>query len=729
MSSRHNAHHHHAVHKLSVVLVVVSAIVICGLAVLVFYLLGTMSQIDQSAEKAQDKATETAAKNKIISTGQSRTVRSQLGFTLDYDPTVISASGRVTSPSKSREAAVQEQEFIDEELELDRPYDMISFKSSLTEDQTGPILNVMTSSRKSFWQDRLAESKYAGKSKEDILIDFVVTPEIDADTVIGSREGIILGGINYEKVTLVHDNTAYGVKVPTIDTYFFTVQNDRPYWVTIANSASQPELVSTYMSIIRTMKYSPIDEDLLGRKGVSSIVLASDIELPKNTSNVPEELDEDSIVKVVLINQPSVVRILSIRCADISLVSGANKVELGEGCNGGVGSGSFISSDGYIATNGHVVTVAASSLVVPSLKSSNENVQKLLDFLVAANKMTAEQRDRLIAGVRAKDASALKALNNVPDLIDESMLRLAKDKIQYGIQTSNQPMHIGSNGLNFGDTVIEAKFVDMDYDERNSNDALLGRAEFTHSDVAILKAKGEFPSVVLGTIDSLDEGDDLTAIGFPAFVDNAIDTSKWQTTPTVTQGSVIVIQNDAKVGGRRVIRTDVQISAGNSGGPAFNNDGEQIGLITYGAAGCPDRKCFGDGTVRDVADLKKLITKNKITLKASNITRDWAQALESYESGDYKTALVYFDKVEEAYPANYLVASLSRDARKQLGSDTDISGVVQTRNTVIGLFIGFVTIGLTIATVIIIIIIRLTKHHPHLPPQAPPPLPPAAPQI
>jgi S1-C subfamily serine protease len=690
-----------------------------------------MGVIGQSAEKAQDKATEAAAENKIIGAAQLRMVRSQLGFTLRYDPTVISATGQVTVPPKSTSSSAQVQEFADETLELDRPYGAVNFKSTLNEDKTSPTLNVMTNSRKDFWQDRSSNPASQGKSKEDILIDFVISPYLDGNTVMGGRENVTLGGVKYERVTLLHDNTAYGVKTPTIDTYFFTIQNDRPYWSVIANSASQPELVSTYMSILQTVRYSPIDETLLGQKGRSRVVLASDIELPKNTSNVPEELDEDSIVKVVLANQPSVVRILAIRCAQVSLVSGANKAEFGEGCNGGVGSGSFISSDGYIATNGHVVTVAAPSLIIPALKSSTENVQKMLDFLVAVNKMTAEQRDRLIAGVRANDASALSALNKVPDLIDENMLQLSKDKIEYGIQTSNQPIHIGDNGLNFSDTVVEARFVDMDYDEKNSNDALLGKSEFTHSDVAILKVKtkGEFPSVALGTIDSLDEGDDLTAIGFPAFVDNAIDTSKWQTTPTVTQGSVIVIQNDAKVGGRRIIRTDVQISAGNSGGPAFNNDGEQIGLVTYGAAGCPDRKCFGDGTVRDVADLKKLIAKDKISLKASNITRDWVTALESYESGDYKNALVYFDKVEESYPANYLVASLSRDARKQLGSDTDISGVVQTRNMVIGLFVAFVSIGLTAAVIIIVVILRLTKHHGYLPPQAPPPLPPATPRI
>ena len=87
-----------------------------------------------------------------------------------------------------------------------------------------------------------------------------------------------------------------------------------------------------------------------------------------------------------------------------------------------------------------------------------------------------------------------------------------------------------------------------------------------------------------------------------------------------------------------------QIAAGNSGGPAFDDDGKQIGLNTYGGSSCADRSernnsCFGEGVFRDIADLKTMAKKNNVALSANGeLTKLWKDGLESFSQGKYSQA-------------------------------------------------------------------------------------------
>jgi hypothetical protein len=149
----------------------------------------------------------------------------------------------------------------------------------------------------------------------------------------------------------------------------------------------------------------------------------------------------------------------------------------------------------------------------------------------------------------------------------------------------------------------------------------------------------------------------------------------------------------------------VPIGQGNSGGPAFNDAGEQIGLNTYSALKCADLKCYGDGQVRDVADLKALIKKNNITLQRGGIIDDWTNALTAYTKGNYSDALNSLTKVHEEYPANYLVGSLLNVARQQVGTETDTSASYQAQELVsimLAVLIGLIAVVTIIMTGLII---------------------------
>ena len=139
-------------------------------------------------------------------------------------------------------------------------------------------------------------------------------------------------------------------------------------------------------------------------------------------------------------------------------------------------------------------------------------------------------------------------------------------------------------------------------------------------------------------------------------------TKKSKTVPTVTQGDVSGSASDA--GGHKLFSMSAQIAAGNSGGPAFDDDGKQIGLNTYGGSSCADRSernnsCFGEGIFRDIADLKTMAKKNNVALSANGeLTKLWKDGLESFSQGKYSQAKAKFEQLDKKYPDNYLVAKM-----------------------------------------------------------------------
>lgn len=437
--------------------------------------------------------------------------------------------------------------------------------------------------------------------------------------------------------------------------------------------------------------------------------------LPENTSNIPDKLDKDTLVTVVAKNQPAVVRILTWRCADITILSSSSSVVLQDVCGGEVGSGSFISKDGYIVTNGHVVALGITGLVMSGLDSI-ETVSKYLTVLTQ-NSIISQADANIILSLKTKgDPKADDALQQTIEALPDSIVSIKKDSITYAVQLANEPMRVVREGdrsdVDFTDTIIEATLIDQDYDIESSTNALISGSEFQSSDVALLKViNGDYPYVELGSIDALKTGDQLTAIGFPGFVDNSINTEQWQTVPSITQGTVKDILDDASVNARKIITTTVKIAQGNSGGPAFNDQGLQIGVNTYGSFECEDTKCFGDGTVRDIADLKALLKKNNITLTRGGVTKDWNDGLDAYMNGNYSEALTLFQKVQNAYPSNYLVAPLARLAREQVGSKTDTSSAFQTKNTITVVIIIVSIISAVIIGTVIFLIVYFNRQH------------------
>lgn len=217
--------------------------------------------------------------------------------------------------------------------------------------------------------------------------------------------------------------------------------------------------------------------------------------LPSNTSNVPQQLDNATLVNVIAKNQPAVVRILTVYCADIAVASGTASLKTKDNCSAGVGSGSIISSDGYIATNGHVAVISPKQALLDSLISS-EAIQQYLNYLVVAGLLPSVKATAIQTGVAKNVSSASDALNATIALIPSTTVTATNVDLQHAIQLGNEPVRLDSGGnrlaITYTSTIVRASLVDQDFDQEAADQSLL-TGQFTTSDVALLKMKGNYP--------------------------------------------------------------------------------------------------------------------------------------------------------------------------------------------------------------------------------------------
>jgi S1-C subfamily serine protease len=126
--------------------------------------------------------------------------------------------------------------------------------------------------------------------------------------------------------------------------------------------------------------------------------------------------------------------------------------------------------------------------------------------------------------------------------------------------------------------------------DQNAPPRVTYRAELvdadTHLDLALLRLVSwhdgrplplslNLPAVPAGDSDSLQIGDAVTIMGFPEVGGETL---------TLTRGTVAGFHEDSVGHSRGWIKTDAEISPGNSGGTAINEVGELVGVPTFVSA-------------------------------------------------------------------------------------------------------------------------------------------------
>jgi hypothetical protein len=244
--------------------------------------------------------------------------------------------------------------------------------------------------------------------------------------------------------------------------------------------------------------------------------------------------------------------------------------------------------------------------------------------------------------------------------------------------------------------VKSAQLVDSNY---NASD-IVSVNGFKNSDVALLKIAGSnYPVVQLGEVSSLTQGSEITVLGFPANADDNTLTDDESLSATATGGMVSAMRT-AKGGDYKLVQSDIQIGHGNSGGPAFDNEGRVFGVATY-ILPAADSAETSLSYIRDIQDIKDLADKNKYgVLTKSDVQQKWEQALNDYYNGHFVRAKEEFREVGRLYPAHSMVDKFMNLASTKIAAGQEAKDPKVLVSVVLGIIMTIAGIVLTVLLII-----------------------------
>jgi hypothetical protein len=244
-------------------------------------------------------------------------------------------------------------------------------------------------------------------------------------------------------------------------------------------------------------------------------------------------------------------------------------------------------------------------------------------------------------------------------------------------------------------------------------------------DVALLKVQTPAPMPALKVADSVPtEGSDISMMGFPATISQAVDPSM---TPSFKTGKVSALQT---INGVPFIQIDTTTDHGMSGGPVVNPEGEVVGI----ASRTPDGESFSLVASQDT--IHALLKRNGVDPALTQSDQDYRDGVHKFFAGDYSGAAASFDKVLAVVPshasAQKFRAKAMQEEQSQTTSPVATPTVVQTPATVeqpvvvasstpagtdlpIAVW-GAIAAGLIAAAVLAFILVRKQRSGPHLQP-------------
>ncbi len=367
---------------------------------------------------------------------------------------------------------------------------------------------------------------------------------------------------------------------------------------------------------------------------------------------------------------PSVVQIFHSVCGVLTI----NGERLGDsGCISVSGSGFLATANGYIATNGHVVVYSAKDAVA-TLVTANESVLK--SYLKSLGLSDAE-----ISTTESDPAALATMVSKIYDIPDDQLKFSDKGELTLVALGSEQPdikqlinLKSSADLAKFrqdSDTIKQAEVIASDYSAKDSYTTIADpKNGFSSSDVALLKINvTKAPAIPIAT-DKVVQNQKIIVMGFPGDAGNPL-VDNTESDVTVTDGVVSSIRQAA--GGKgKLYQSDADASHGNSGGPAIDDQGRVIGLLTYRYANSEPGNA-AKSYIRDITDFTNLASANDVKLDSHSTTQDlWLRGLELYSHDHYSAALKNFQAVAEAYPAHRLADSYITSSRDAIAAGKDV---------------------------------------------------------
>ncbi|MBI4035765.1 trypsin-like peptidase domain-containing protein [Candidatus Daviesbacteria bacterium] len=402
---------------------------------------------------------------------------------------------------------------------------------------------------------------------------------------------------------------------------------------------------------------------------------------PPQVKGISENRTKLTTVELVDLVRPAVVNIVHTYCVDIvNLSPELSKLTKDKYnfCSLSKGSGFLVDEKGVVATNGHVAkTYPEEGLVTNILSGGNKILAiDLIKGVYASSGFAASegQIEDFYTKVSLNPQYLDHILAEIFKLLDKKAVSVAISNEKYYVNVGNEPIKINYQTQTVipSSTTYSANMLDFDYPNKYIKSQ-------PGSDVALLQIKNSsnslFPALALVNTQNLREGSDVIVAGYPVLVEGgegpgATISFKTSTKPTVTRGIISAIKQDPS--GRQVFQTDASIDHGNSGGPAFNLQGETIGIATFFF----ESKSGNFNFLRDISDLKTLMSKNNIKGGAGKLTDTWKAGLTQFRQSYYKQAIKYFEEVKTLSPTHPTVKEFIKLSQDAIERGESLEGLV-----------------------------------------------------
>ncbi len=308
-----------------------------------------------------------------------------------------------------------------------------------------------------------------------------------------------------------------------------------------------------------------------------------------------------------------------------------------------VGSGFIVTPDGYVITNAHVV-------------DENDNDTKQNFVQQAFQKIMDDDVETLEEAMSRKmtdeESKAWKDANSWYFSQTMEVGRIKKEfSVLFGIS--------GAKGK-IVPLIIPAELV-------TKGDPIPGK------DVAILKLtkKHTYPTIRMGDDKALRVGDQIYVLGYPAVATfHPLISEESISEASLTRGLVSAKKNMKD--GWEVLQTDASITHGNSGGPVMNEQGEVIGLATFGSIDYQRQaEVQGMNFIVPSTIVQEYIKKARIDPAMSTISLAYEEAMDFFDNSRYKKALVKFQEVKEMNGSFPFIDKYIADTRKNIDKGLD----------------------------------------------------------
>ncbi|MBC8388513.1 MAG: trypsin-like peptidase domain-containing protein, partial [Actinobacteria bacterium] len=178
-------------------------------------------------------------------------------------------------------------------------------------------------------------------------------------------------------------------------------------------------------------------------------------------------------------------------------------------------------------------------------------------------------------------------------------------------------------------------------------------------DIAILKIQSgtgrALSGIIIGDSSLVEIQDSVTIIGYPWTGDLSEGSIM---TPTVNSGAISARK---MIGGAEVFQIDSNVTFGNSGGPVLNDNGEVIGLVSFG----PDTNTAFLATGNDI---REMINRNGIENKVGMVYEEFEKGLIGYRQENYSDAISNFNAVLNLSQGHLSAQEYRSKAQQQSGN-------------------------------------------------------------